>query len=422
MTTLPSASSFRRILALLYSWRAVPSCRFYTDWLWFGELGYQQVYTTIAASQATLFTIAFVVAVLWLVGESAACGSVAGDGASDVHDARRLDVSLPGRRQFARSLSAVAMRRRPVRRLYARQWETWLTWRNAVPFGQPDPILGHDVAFYVFTLPFLQLVRGIARAGRHGRACRRRHLFHLRDSSPRRLFTADDDAGGAPPSRGRCSLPSSFCLAAGAWLGQPRSALHPAGVISAPSIPTSRPHPGRGGSAALSLLGGRPRMLQGVHAPQLADSGRRRPLSGRLYRRRSVQHAAAAVVVAPNEQVRENAVTFCTTSTPPARAFALDDVEERELSGERTLTRDDIERNAATLENVRLWDHQPLLDTFGQIQEIRTYYDFVSVDNDRYTINGAYPAGDAVGARAEFGSLPNRTWINERLTFTHGTA
>ena len=30
-----------------------------------------------------------------------------------------------------------------------------------------------------------------------------------------------------------------------------------------------------------------------------------------------------------------------------------------------------------TLENVRLWDHQPLLDTFGQIQEIRTYYDFV---------------------------------------------
>ena len=38
----------------------------------------------------------------------------------------------------------------------------------------------------------------------------------------------------------------------------------------------------------------------------------------------------------------------------------------------------------------RLWDHQPLLDTFGQIQEIRTYYDFVSVDNDRYVINGEY--------------------------------
>ena len=32
---------------------------------------------------------------------------------------------------------------------------------------------------------------------------------------------------------------------------------------------------------------------------------------------------------------------------------------------------------------------QPLLETFGQIQEIRTYYDFVSVDNDRYHIDGA---------------------------------
>ena len=35
-----------------------------------------------------------------------------------------------------------------------------------------------------------------------------------------------------------------------------------------------------------------------------------------------------------------------------------------------------------------VWDHQPLLDTFGQLQEIRTQYDFHSVDNDRYRING----------------------------------
>ena len=53
---------------------------------------------------------------------------------------------------------------------------------------------------------------------------------------------------------------------------------------------------------------------------------------------------------------------------------------ERQLSGEAQLTREDIQRNAATLDNVPLWNEQPLLDTFGQIQEIRTYYDFVSVD------------------------------------------
>ena len=55
-----------------------------------------------------------------------------------------------------------------------------------------------------------------------------------------------------------------------------------------------------------------------------------------------------------------------------------------------TKTPEDLERNRTTLDNVPLWNDQPLLDTFGQIQEIRTYYDFVSVDNDRYTIDGEY--------------------------------
>ena len=69
---------------------------------------------------------------------------------------------------------------------------------------------------------------------------------------------------------------------------------------------------------------------------------------------------------------------------------------------------------------MRLWDHQPLLDTFGQIQEIRTYYDFVAVDNDRYTIDGALRQVMLSARELNSASLPNRTWVNERLTFTHG--
>ena len=38
----------------------------YTDWLWFGEVGYQQVFTTVFSSQGTLFTITFVASVVWL--------------------------------------------------------------------------------------------------------------------------------------------------------------------------------------------------------------------------------------------------------------------------------------------------------------------------------------------------------------------
>jgi uncharacterized membrane protein (UPF0182 family) len=43
----------------------------------------------------------------------------------------------------------------------------------------------------------------------------------------------------------------------------------------------------------------------------------------------------------------------------------------------------DIRANAATIDNVRLWERDLLRQTFGQLQEIRTYYDFVSVNDDR---------------------------------------
>ncbi|MGH9333597.1 MAG: UPF0182 family protein, partial [Vicinamibacteria bacterium] len=84
------------------------------------------------------------------------------------------------------------------------------------------------------------------------------------------------------------------------------------------------------------------------------------------------------------------------------------------------LTREAIDENRATLGNVPLWNHQPLLDTFGQLQEIRTYYDFVSVDNDRYRIDGEYRQIMLSARELNSASLPSRTWINERLTFTHG--
>ena len=131
---------------------------------------------------------------------------------------------------------------------------------------------------------------------------------------------------------------------------------------------------------------------------------------------------AAAVqrfVVSPNEQMAETPY-MAHNIEATRRAFNLAGVQARELSGDAELTRANIEANADTIKNVRLWDHQPLLDTFGQIQELRTYYDFVSVDNDRYMINGELRQVMLSARELNSESLPNRTWINERLTFTHG--
>jgi hypothetical protein len=125
------------------------------------------------------------------------------------------------------------------------------------------------------------------------------------------------------------------------------------------------------------------------------------------------------LVVSPNEQARETPYIVHNVAAT-RRAFAIDAVEARDVSGDATLTREDIARNAETIDNVRLWDHQPLLDTFSQLQEIRTYYDFFSVDNDRYVIDGQYRQIMLSARELNSTTLPNRTWINERLTFTHG--
>jgi uncharacterized membrane protein (UPF0182 family) len=95
-------------------------------------------------------------------------------------------------------------------------------------------------------------------------------------------------------------------------------------------------------------------------------------------------------------------------------------VEVRELAGEASLTLADIRANGPTIQNVRLWDREPLLRTFGQLQEIRTYYDFVSVDDDRYWIDGVYRQVLLSPRELNVASLPTRTFINEHLTFTHG--
>ena len=90
---------------------------------------------------------------------------------------------------------------------------------------------------------------------------------------------------------------------------------------------------------------------------------------------------------------------------------------------EQGLTFQSLEDNRATIDNIRLWDWQPLMDTYAQLQEIRTYYRFLDVDIDRYQIGGSYQQV-TLTARELAPSLLSanaQTWVNLHLLFTHGT-
>ncbi len=124
-------------------------------------------------------------------------------------------------------------------------------------------------------------------------------------------------------------------------------------------------------------------------------------------------------IVGPNELVKESPYILNNISATQ-KAFNLDKVEERNLSGEDSLTLEDIKNNKTTINNIRIWDREPLLDTFGQVQEIRTYYDFVSIDNDRYEIDGEYRQVLLSSRELNSENLPNPSFINKHLAFTHG--
>ncbi|HSO72209.1 MAG TPA: UPF0182 family protein, partial [Thermodesulfobacteriota bacterium] len=124
-------------------------------------------------------------------------------------------------------------------------------------------------------------------------------------------------------------------------------------------------------------------------------------------------------VVTPNE-IHKESPYLARYIQGTLQGYGLDRVEERQLSAATSLSPALIENNQLTIKNIRLWDHRPLLETFGQIQEIRTYYKFLSVDNDRYLIDNEYRQVMLSPRELSYADLPSKGWISEHLIYTHG--
>jgi len=415
------AVRFSIVVAVLVVFLATPSIvRFYTDWLWFGELGYQFVMATMLQSQGTLFTIVFVGMVLWLTLNLRVAVASLTDSRPMYTTPEGFHISLPGRRQFGTIANAAATLVALLAGLYAAgEWNVWMAWRHSVPFGQVDPLLGRDVAFYLFTLPFLEFVRSLLQLAIVTAAVACGALYFLSGSLVS-AFPASVTLS-TTARRHLALLGAAFLLvlAFGAWLQHAEYLIPDVGSPGAMYTDVHARMP-----AALLLMGV---SVVGAGLALLQAFTPRRwpvPVAIALYLVVSVgggiySSLLQRTVVKPNEQVRE--IPYIQNNIEATRkAFGLDSVEERQISGEARLTRAEIDRNTATLQNVRLWDHQPLLDTFSQLQEIRTYYDFTAIDNDRYTINGVSRQVMLSGRELNSSALPNRTWMNEHLTFTHG--
>ncbi len=406
---------------LLVLFVGIPAiARFLTDWLWFGETGYQRVFLTEITTRGWLFSGGLVVAFLvLLLNLRHALGGLPQTPVLWIGQPA-VPVTLPGRAQLLRLVGIVSVvAALPLAFQASSLWLPLLMWRNAVPFGQADPVLGHDASFYVFTLPvagalgsWLLLLLALAAVGSIG-------VYVL---GGRIAMSPRDGLTIAPSVRRHLAVLAAgafLVLAFEAWLSPPRQLVSGGPLIFGASytdvairIPAAR--------ILLAVC------LLSVVAAALSARGSLVPLVAAvvLYIVTSVGAEFVAsqyqrFAVGPNEQARET--PYMANNIAATRmAFALEQIVEKEISGDATLDAGDIARNLPTLRNVRLWDHRPLLDTFSQLQEIRPYYDFVAVDNDRYTVDGEYRQVMLSARELNSEALSNRTWINEHLTFTHG--
>jgi len=129
----------------------------------------------------------------------------------------------------------------------------------------------------------------------------------------------------------------------------------------------------------------------------------------------------SSFIVKPNELDRET--PFIANNIQMTRsAFGLDRFQQREFPAETNVAATDPTNNQATLDNIRLWDWHALQDTLRQVQEIRTYYDFLDIDIDRYSFNGNTREVMLAARELNVDKLPDssRNWINEKLIYTHG--
>ncbi len=408
---------------LVVAMMAVPAfVRLLADWYWFSALGLTGVFLKTLGTQVGLglaigaVAFAFFFANLRVAQRGMVPDPVVVSISSGMP---KLDVTRTLRRLAWPIALVLAF---PPAASAASGWRVLLEFVHRTPFAESDPVFGRDVSFYFFTLPAVSALLAMVLALLTVALLMVLVLYFLRRDIVvvRRRITIEPSAelhlaalvallfAGIGANIYVVSIPSLVYSTTGPLVGASYADL----AVRVPLLHASWVTAVAG--AVLVLMGARQRRLArnvGVAALLLFVVG---GLGGTV-----VPAATQRLVVLPNELARE-APQLRYHIDATRRAWGLDDVTVRDLSGEATLTLEDVTRNSGTIKNVRLWDREPLLQTFGQLQEIRTYYDFVEVDDDRYWIDGEYRQVLLSPRELNSAALPARTFINERLTFTHG--
>lgn len=388
----------------------------YTDWLWFKAVGYSQIFTTeFSAKVITFLAAAVIFVILFLANTAIARWQV------KRNTLFFSDETLVAQKMVTYVVLAVALLLAwLVGSTASANWLTVLEYLKQVSFNIADPIFGMDVSFYIFTLPLMKFLQGwlvvvlfLSLFGAAGI-----YLLEQRDNLEEGRFVL------LPYAQLHLSVIGALIFLAfawGHWLDGFGLMYSNRGVVFGASYTDI--------NVVLPVL----RIMMGVAALSavllVINIFIRKnvfPLAaifiwlvGGFLLRGVVPGVVQRFVVEPNELQRE-APYIAHDIEFTNQAYNLTKVQETEFDTLKDLAAAELENNADTLNNIRLWDYRPLLQTFRQLQELRLYYTFHDVDLDRYTIDGQYRQVAISARELEKAQLQSPTWVNQKLQFTHG--
>ncbi len=412
----------------------------YADLLWFDTVGYRSTYVARITTRVWLFFagggvfLLLFLANVWLARRLAPSADDPDfDVSPELRDVLRELQSPVARRIVTIAVIVIAaLLSLAFASAAAGQWQDVLLARHAQSFGIDDPQFHKDLGFYVFKLPLFQFALNwllaalvLSAVGTLAVYGVRAVLYGFRVDAPRpiarNVFKLDVPRGIKLHVSalvvalllvwiGRYYL-STFSLVystQGVDLGAFYTDIHANLPVLYALMAVA------GITAVLVVVGifraGLVLSLGAVGVWILLAIG------GAIY-----PALVQSFIVQPNEISKEE--QYLGRNIAMTRyAYGLDAVSEQQFPASAQATEQEVAANQDTINNVRLWDPEPLRAALRQIQTIRPLFDFLDVDVDRYTIDGKYKQVMLSARELDPSRLPAdaQTWVNSRLQFTHG--
>jgi uncharacterized membrane protein (UPF0182 family) len=395
---------------------------FVVDWQFFREVGFKAVFTKTFTAKLLTGLAFSVIAFLSLYSNLLVAGKrkFAFSGLNLLWESmpqlKRIDLNrLMGGISLLISF-AVFLFAFPIGAQY---WEKSLLFLNSTPAGLVDPLFGNDISFYLFQYPFIDAMNTMLRILIVISAALTTAVYFVRGGAVLmdRNISIDPFVKrhiGILVSLFLLSLAFSFVLDRYGLLTSEHGVLYGASytdvharllMLLVMAVLTA--------AAAIVV----PFFARGSLMVPLVALGVL--LGAYILGLQVYPSTLQSFKVSPNEIVLER--PFIADHIRFTRyGYGLENMELQPFAANKQLTFSDIRKNLPTLQNIRLWDEAPLLKTYSQLQQIRTYYHFSDVDNDRYTVNDNYRQVMLSPRELSYADLPEKSWINERLVFTHG--